>query len=418
MRLKHMKRKLVRRLPQAIKYALIRSRVNLPELVDLGITFKIATSLEELEQSYKLIYDSYLKAELCEWQQNPIRITQYHLLPTTLVIVAKHQEQVIGTISLVLDGVLGLPIQEVACVDVGQFDKKSLSEITNFAIHPDWRSNHSLFFHLTKFYFMLANDYLNLDYTFIATIPEAADIYCALFGFHSFDNKVHSFDYVAGTQGKIMYLNVKETPQFFRRIFSRKKLSKNLFHFFIQSNLPNFDYPQTTYFQTRLNPEIPGVDRFYIEHAGSELDKLDEEQKRIIHLKFPHLKALAQLPYLEVQKLAGYVRKNTRYETCSPLTLWSKTGKLITKGVATSVSISGIGLSFATNLESINKFEVGYAVLELSRPRKVKLTVRYCWNSPEAGTMGLRVIVNPSWHSYILDLERHASETTNHENAS
>jgi len=75
------------------------------------IEYKIAATLDERADAFRLVYRSYLEAGL--GQRNPygMRLTPYHLLPTTEVFIATLRDEVILTASLVTDGGAGLPME-------------------------------------------------------------------------------------------------------------------------------------------------------------------------------------------------------------------------------------------------------------------------------------------------------------------
>ena len=76
-----------------------------------GIEYEIAATREEREAAFRLVYASYLRGGLGAMNAWRMRVTPYHLLPTTQVFVAKHRGEVIFTASLVADGELGLPME-------------------------------------------------------------------------------------------------------------------------------------------------------------------------------------------------------------------------------------------------------------------------------------------------------------------
>jgi hypothetical protein len=77
------------------------------------IELKVASNRHERQQAFELIYDSYLRAGLCEKNEAGMRATEYQLLPTTDVFTATLRGEVISTVSLVRDGELGLPMESV-----------------------------------------------------------------------------------------------------------------------------------------------------------------------------------------------------------------------------------------------------------------------------------------------------------------
>ncbi len=75
--------------------------------------FKIASSRLELFEAFQLVYNAYLKAGLAPPNRYRMRVTPYHLLPTTHVFLAKEACKLACTVSLVRDGRLGLPMEAI-----------------------------------------------------------------------------------------------------------------------------------------------------------------------------------------------------------------------------------------------------------------------------------------------------------------
>ncbi len=77
------------------------------------IEYKIADTWEERLSAFRLVYHSYLRAGLGQPNPHGVRVTPYHLLPTTEVFIARLDETTIFTMTLVIDGELGLPMESV-----------------------------------------------------------------------------------------------------------------------------------------------------------------------------------------------------------------------------------------------------------------------------------------------------------------
>lgn len=77
------------------------------------VRLKIAATRSEREAAFRLIYNSYVQAGLCAPNPNQIRITPYQLLRTTDMFVAQIRDETICTLSLIRDGELGLPIEQI-----------------------------------------------------------------------------------------------------------------------------------------------------------------------------------------------------------------------------------------------------------------------------------------------------------------
>jgi hypothetical protein len=140
---------------------------------ELAVTYKIASTREELEQSFGLVWDSYVKVGLQSPDTLPLRFTKYHLMPTTKVFVAIHRAElskekpdydklkqpgeIVGTLTLVRDCAFGLPMEEVckASVDGIRNSGGSPAEVIALAVNPEYRS-HNVMMYLYKLMFEYA----------------------------------------------------------------------------------------------------------------------------------------------------------------------------------------------------------------------------------------------------------------------
>ena len=75
---------------------------------------KIASELDEFKGAFRLLATNY---QACGYESRGAgvyRFTPYHVLPTTVTVVAKHENHVVATLSVVLDTeVCGLPMESV-----------------------------------------------------------------------------------------------------------------------------------------------------------------------------------------------------------------------------------------------------------------------------------------------------------------
>ena len=141
-------------LPRFFVQKIISSRLEIN--TDLGqyenITFKVADTIEEIEGALSLIQKTYLQTGLTTDSDNLQRVLKYNLLPTTLVVVAKHYEEVIATMSVVTDSVLGLPIDEISDISSLRKTQKVIAEFSGLVIARGWRrENKRIFSPLTLY---------------------------------------------------------------------------------------------------------------------------------------------------------------------------------------------------------------------------------------------------------------------------
>src|SRR5918996_1700969 len=85
-----------------------------PAAITCGdLRLKVASSREERRSAFQLVYTSYREAGLCEDNQCGLRFTPYQLLSSTDIVVAELRGEVVSTMSLIRDGSLGLPMEEI-----------------------------------------------------------------------------------------------------------------------------------------------------------------------------------------------------------------------------------------------------------------------------------------------------------------
>lgn len=91
------------------------------------VHYRLANTRHELEQAFALVRDNYISAGLHDADTPGVRLTKYHLLPGAKVFIATRKiqdeeltsgntfdEQVIGTLTVIADGPLGLPAEHAA----------------------------------------------------------------------------------------------------------------------------------------------------------------------------------------------------------------------------------------------------------------------------------------------------------------
>lgn len=91
----------------------LEENVDITEKTTADIDYRIASTRDERAAAFRLVYRSYLQAGLGGMNPYEMRVTPYHLLPTTEVFVALCHAEVFFTMSLVVDGELGLPMESV-----------------------------------------------------------------------------------------------------------------------------------------------------------------------------------------------------------------------------------------------------------------------------------------------------------------
>ena len=102
---------------------------------------KIASTSQEWKDALGLVYRAYRTSGLIPPNIYKMRVTPYHSLPTTEVLIAKIDDKtsdndiIICTMSIVRDGELGLPMENLYPEEVKKYraQEKHLAEVSCFA---------------------------------------------------------------------------------------------------------------------------------------------------------------------------------------------------------------------------------------------------------------------------------------------
>ena len=91
------------------------------------VEFRVVQTLQELKTALGLVYREYLKRNYTQPNPACLKLSIYHALPTTTTFLALHRSgRVLGTISLIVDSPLGLPMDEVYKLELDRLRKQGL----------------------------------------------------------------------------------------------------------------------------------------------------------------------------------------------------------------------------------------------------------------------------------------------------
>ena len=126
----------------ALRRVLVRRAMRFAEVDVTGVTLRIAQTPAEALAAGRLVHDAYVARGILAPHASGTRVTAHGILPTTRTIVAKLGDRVIGAISLVCDGPLGLPLEGTYRAGVEGFRAagERLAEVGSLAIAEEHRS--------------------------------------------------------------------------------------------------------------------------------------------------------------------------------------------------------------------------------------------------------------------------------------
>ncbi len=123
-----------------------------------NIRCTLATALSDLQAAIRLVHQEFAKENYIDpntpsWMEIP----EHNLLSTSATFIARYNNKVVGTLSVILDSSIGLPMDDLyqVEVDVLRTQQKTVAQVTQFAIDRDFVSQGEtkkmlLFVHLFK----------------------------------------------------------------------------------------------------------------------------------------------------------------------------------------------------------------------------------------------------------------------------
>jgi hypothetical protein len=141
-----------------------KTRALLNNPYDLAVNYSIARERDTVEEAFGLVYQAYTEVGLQAENAARIRFTKYHLIPTTKVFVAvfrpeltkeeferghvNDNKKVVGTLTLVIDSALGLPVEQVCAPEIQAMRDKGarMAEVIALAIDPQFRRHNVMMF--------------------------------------------------------------------------------------------------------------------------------------------------------------------------------------------------------------------------------------------------------------------------------
>lgn len=263
-----------------------KTRALLNSPFDLAVNYSIASDRDTLEESFHLVYEAYTEVGLQAENEAHIRFTKYHVAPSTKVFVAifrpeltkpdfdrervNDDKRVVGTLTLVLDSSLGLPVEQVCAPEIRQLREGGghLAEVIALAIAPDFR-RHNVMMYLYKVMFEYAR------------LKGVTDICCAVTKRHiEFYRDILLFRpigqllaYDAGNglevQGHV--LNIEHAFNDSRETYSAEGFDANVHDFFFAGEIDPL-----------LNEGLPWDEdmlHYFMEHRTRFIDSLGMEDK-------------------------------------------------------------------------------------------------------------------------------------------
>ncbi len=225
--------KVVHKMPTHLRRELLRSRVsfNIKEEHSDKLTFEVATTKESLEESFKLVQDSYKQVKITNNIDDIYRITKFHCLPTTRVFVAKYDRKIIATLTVILDSSFKLPIDQFTSVDYLRKTGRRICEFSSLAVHKDWRKRgNGVFIPFSIYVLKFCRLNFGIDDVVMVTKSSARFFYSDLYLFKGLEEKIRNATYVNNKPSFSQVLNLCAVERKLKLSYQNRSGDNNLYH--------------------------------------------------------------------------------------------------------------------------------------------------------------------------------------------
>ncbi|MDQ8021371.1 MAG: PilZ domain-containing protein [Moraxellaceae bacterium] len=308
-------------LPRRARSAVYRNMVRCDQLPSPRLTFKLAETEEELEACFRLLHDAYVAAGFMQPDVSGLRVTVYHALPTTTTLLAKFDDRVVGTVSLIRESVLGFPLQKIFDISAIRRVGGNIAEVSALAVDRRFQSTGgAILFPLMKFMHEYAVRYFDTRHLVIAVNPRHIGLYESLLFFKRLrPNPVEHYDFVNGAPAVGAHLDLAHAPEIYRKHYAHRLPEKNLYHYFTGLQIPNIEYPDKRFFTTTDPVMTPALINHFFNMRTRVFSRISDREKMLLH-------AIYDLPayraYLPLQPLGERTelkkRQHRRFSVMCP----------------------------------------------------------------------------------------------------
>jgi GNAT superfamily N-acetyltransferase len=311
-------------LPRRFRFALYRQMIYCDPTPGSELELKIADTQDELEACFRLLHDAYVASGFMKPDPSGLRVTPYHALPTTTTLCAKVNGRVVGTMSLIREGVFGFPLQSVFDLGAVRAKEGQIAEISALAVHPDFRKTGGrILFPLMKFMYEYCTTYFDTRHLVIAVNPNKIEMYESLLFFERLQaHVVDSYDFANGAPAVGATLDLTLAREQFKQVYGGRRERKNLHRYFVETRLPNILQPGRRYHTTNDPVMTAAMIDYFFNSRTQVFQSLDNRKKLLLRSIYDINDAVPVLPPVsEASKVREALRQHQRYSINCPAQL-------------------------------------------------------------------------------------------------
>ena len=258
-----------------------------------NLKIKFASTSDEFIEAMQLIHKVYVRKGLVTSDKKKPYFSPHLILPNNRLVIAIKKDRIIGTISLIEDSPIGVPMDNVHLVETTSFRQKNIkfAEIGSFAIAPEYQ-HHGITFLLYKAIFLYVCSHRNIESILIAVHPRVAEVYKKLFKFEQI-GMIQEYSTLNNAKSIPLRLNTVDTIEAIAKnnVFGEDGHSTSIEYLLNQHdetyhhcNIENRNN-DLSYLPVWRESHI----KKYFEECSVNIKKLPEKQREIIGWLYPTL---------------------------------------------------------------------------------------------------------------------------------
>jgi len=322
-------RRLLLLLPRRKRYRVLRFLAHYDPAPTPRLVFRIAETREEFEACFRLLHDAYVRQGYMEPDPSGMRVTIYNALPTTTTLCALFDNKVVGTLSLIRESAIGLPLQRIFDLTSVRARRGNIAEVSGLAVHPAFQQQGGMILMpLMKCLYEYCVNCFDTQHLVIAVNPRHIETYESLLFFRRLSaNVVSRYDFVNGAPAVGATLDLRHAPEILRKAYGGRPLRRNLHHYFVAMQLPNIEMPNRRFFTTSEPVMAPDLIDHFFNRKTKVFASLSDRQRALLHAIYDLPDYRRLLPRLPQPADASLVRQHRRFSVKCPGRLSSPDGK-------------------------------------------------------------------------------------------
>lgn len=262
-----------------------------------NISICLADTLEEREKAFQLAHAAYVDRGIAIATRSGLKFSPFHLLPGTTTFVAKRGTHVLGTVSLIEDSPIGIPMESVHPEEVGRLRHagRRFAEVSTLCVAPDVRGR-GISLALYQAMVCWARRHRLIEDLVIAVHPKMRDFFCHGLLFERM-GPTREYGSLNSALSAPLCIDLTSAPSRYRAAYDRSGMQimiadcrTNLYRFFTEDALACVKLPEIASHPFALSrPPLWTEDDVsaYLHGCGVNVASQSRQVRRLIETLYP-----------------------------------------------------------------------------------------------------------------------------------